>query len=223
MPSSKYQSKKNKHTREIVPSVNSKSNGLIIIGCSTGGPSALQAILPKFPKDFTLPILVIQHMPKGFTKPLANRLHSLCSLPVKEVDLNGEPLVGGQVYIAPAGFQTIVRMKESKPYLKVIPYSPIPTLYNPSIDVTLLSAAPVFKEKLVTAILTGMGHDGLLGCKEVRGLNGKIIVEAEETCVVYGMPRVILEEGLADEQVGIHDMYESIVDQTKIQALSKQA
>ncbi len=187
------------------------AEGLIIIGCSTGGPSALQSILPHFSKNFPLPIVVIQHMPKGFTKPLADRFNSICALNVKEVEYDGELLEPGNIYIAPAGFQTTITKRDHTYLLNLSEHSPIPTLYHPSVDVTLLSAAPLFQDKLVTAILTGMGQDGLLGSKEVKRYNGRILVEAEETCVVYGMPKVVFEEGIADLQTPLHNMYKSIM------------
>jgi two-component system chemotaxis response regulator CheB len=141
---------------------------LLIIGCSTGGPSALQSILPRFPKKLKVPIVVIQHMPPGFTKALAERFDTICNLHVKEIQ-NDELLEVGNIYIAPAGFQTFLEKNmENKIVFKVKDYSPIETLYKPSINVTLNSAAPMFKEKLLTIILTGMGNDGLIGCQNVK-------------------------------------------------------
>lgn len=195
-----------------IPASQEKNDRLIIIGTSTGGPSALQAVLPHFNKTFPIPIVVIQHMPKGFTQPLADRFNSICKLRVKEVDQNGEELKAGTIYIAPAGYQTTITEKNNCYFLKVSPHSPIPTLYNPSVDVTLLSAAPIFKEKLLSVILTGMGQDGLLGCKDVKNENGTILVQSEDTCVVYGMPKVVYEEGIANSQIPIEQMYEAITN-----------
>ncbi|KZL92330.1 protein-glutamate methylesterase/protein-glutamine glutaminase [Clostridium magnum] len=184
---------------------------LLIIGCSTGGPSALQSLLPRFSKNLTVPILVIQHMPPGFTKALAERFDTICNLHVKEIE-NNDVLEAGNIYIAPAGFQTFLeRNRENKIFFKVKDYSPIETLYKPSINVTLNSAAPIFKEKLLTVILTGMGNDGLIGCKNVKENNGDVIVEAEESCIVYGMPRVVFEAGFADTQVSLPHIFEHIM------------
>lgn len=184
---------------------------LLIIGCSTGGPSALQTILPRFPEDTHVPIIVLQHMPPGFTKPLAERFDNICRLRVKEAE-NGDILKAGNIYIAPAGYQTFIdKKKDGSVTLRIEDCPSIDTLYKPSIDVTLDSAAPVFKERLLSVILTGMGNDGLLGCGAVKKYNGKIIVEAEESCIVYGMPKAVYEAGLADIQVPLSDIFHEIM------------
>lgn len=189
---------------------NKSQVNLIIIGCSTGGPSALQSILPRFPEEFNIPIVVIQHMPPGFTKPLAERFNSLCNIRVKEIE-NEEAIEGGTIYICPSGFQTLIEKKGDKLSFKVTDKETIETSYRPSINETLLSVAPLYKERLLTTILTGMGNDGLIGCELVRKHNGSIIVEAEESCIVYGMPKVVFEAGLADSQVPLSKIYEEII------------
>ncbi len=183
---------------------------LLVIGCSTGGPSALQALLPRFQADTSVPIIVIQHMPPGFTGPLAERFDTICSLHVKEAQ-DGDILEAGNIYIAPAGYQTFLnRRSDGKVILKIEDFSPIETLYKPSVNVTLLSAAQIYKNKLVTVVMTGMGNDGLIGSQEVKRYNGRVIVEAEETCIVYGMPKVIHEAGLDDIQVPLPRIYHEI-------------
>ncbi|HOQ37484.1 MAG TPA: chemotaxis response regulator protein-glutamate methylesterase [Acetivibrio sp.] len=184
---------------------------LLIIGCSTGGPSALQSILPRFPKDTHVPIVVLQHMPPGFTKPLAERFDTICNLRVKEAE-NGDILEAGNIYIAPAGYQTFFDKKaDDSVALKVEDCPSVETVYKPSINVTLDSAAPIYKERLLSVILTGMGNDGLVGCESVKKYNGRIIVEAEESCIVYGMPRVVYEAGLADVQVPLSNIFHEIM------------
>lgn len=184
---------------------------ILVIGCSTGGPSALQAVLPKFPKNVDFPIIVVQHMPPGFTGPLAERFNSICQLSVKEA-VDGEALLPGVIYIAPAGFQTYTKRRaDGKVILSVDVSSPIETSYAPSVNVTLLSAVSVYKDRLLAVVMTGMGNDGLIGCQEVKRLGGRVVVEAEESCIVYGMPRVIFEAGLADIQVPLPKIYEAIL------------
>jgi len=184
---------------------------LLIIGCSTGGPSALQSILPRFPKDTHIPIVVLQHMPPGFTKPLAERFDSICNLRVKEAE-DGDVLEAGNIYIAPAGYQTLLNKKDNGSIAFKIKDCPsVETIYKPSINVTLESAAPIYKERLLSVILTGMGNDGLIGCKSVKKYNGRVIVEAEESCIVYGMPKVIYEAGLADVQVPLSGIFREIM------------
>ncbi len=184
---------------------------LIIIGSSTGGPSALQALLPRFTPDFPAPILVVQHMPPGFTKPFAHRFNTICKLQVKEAE-DGDALEPGTIYIAPSGFQTVVEQQRNKSKrLRVKTESPIPTLYKPSVDVTLLSAAPLFGDRLLSVILTGMGADGLEGCKKVKEHQGRVIVEAEESCIIYGMPKAVFEAGYADRQSALSSIYPLIL------------
>lgn len=184
---------------------------LIVIGSSTGGPSALQRILTKFPRSFSVPIVVIQHMPPGFTKSLATRFDSLCELHVKEAEHN-EPLRAGTVYIAPAGWQmTLKKPKQGHYMAQITPTANIDTLYKPSVDVALLSAAPLARDALLAVVLTGMGEDGLRGCHEVKKTGGTVLSESEETCIVYGMPKVVYAAGLSDKQVPIDDMYKTIM------------
>lgn len=186
---------------------------LVVIGSSTGGPSALQAILPRFTPDFPVPILVIQHMPPGFTKPLADRFNNICNLHVKEAE-DGDLLEPGTIFIAPSGFQTVVEeQRDGSKRLHILTESPIPTLYKPSVDVTLLSAAPIYGGRLLSVILTGMGVDGLEGCKKVKEHQGRVIVEAEESCVVYGMPKAVFEAGYADHQSLLSSIYPFILSQ----------
>jgi len=184
---------------------------ILVIGCSTGGPSALQSLLPRFPKNFHIPIVVIQHMPVGFTGPLAERFNTICNLAVKEA-VNGDILEAGKIYIAPAGYQIFFHRKpDGSVVIKLDEHSPIETLYTPSVSVALMSAAQVFKNRLVAVIMTGMGNDGLVGCEDVKKYNGKVIVESEETCVVYGMPKVVYEAGLADKQVPLSQIYSQVL------------
>ncbi|GMA48933.1 chemotaxis response regulator protein-glutamate methylesterase [Alicyclobacillus contaminans] len=182
---------------------------LLIIGCSTGGPSALQAILPRFSADFPIPILVLQHMPPGFTKPLADRLNTMCDLRVMEAE-DGQRLLPGTIFVGPAGAQTLLAKRGDHVELQIRTDLPIQSLYKPCIDVTLSSAAPLYKDRLLAVILTGMGSDGLEGCKSVKEHYGHVIVQAEESCVVYGMPKVVFEAGYADRQGELSTIYQHI-------------
>ena len=184
---------------------------LLIIGSSTGGPAALQKIVTRFPHTLPLPVLIIQHMPPGFTKPLADRFNALCNVEVKEAEHN-EVLKCGVIYIAPAGIQTMLEKTSDGHFVvKQTTTSTVETLYKPSIDVALLSISSDVREDLLTVILTGMGDDGLKGCKAVKKFGGTIIAEAEETCVVYGMPKVVFDAGLVDFQLPITHIYDEIM------------
>ncbi|CAM4483562.1 chemotaxis response regulator protein-glutamate methylesterase [Paenibacillus phoenicis] len=182
---------------------------LLMIGCSTGGPSAIQSILPRFTTDFPAGIVVIQHMPPGFTKPLADRFNTICNLQVKEAE-DGDVVKPGVIYIAPAGYQALFqKTNDGKTILKIVEDDG--RLYKPSIDVSLQSAAPIYRDRLLAVILTGMGSDGLIGCGEVKRQQGHVIVESEESCIVYGMPKVVYEAGYADRQVALPHIYQEIL------------
>lgn len=182
---------------------NDMNRKILVIGSSTGGPAALQKILVKIPKTVSVPIVIVQHMPPGFTKSLAERFNSVCEIEVKEAE-HQEILKQGTVYIAPAGIQTLVRInKEGQYYFIQRSETDYQTLYKPSIDVMLLSVAEIVKDQLLTVILTGMGDDGLRGCKAVKANGGFILAQSEESCVVYGMPKVVSQAGLVDKELPI--------------------
>ncbi|MGG1401133.1 chemotaxis response regulator protein-glutamate methylesterase [Bacillus salipaludis] len=187
---------------------------LIFIGCSTGGPSALQAILPHFPKDFPIPIVVAQHMPKGFTKPLAQRFNNMCQLEVTEAQ-NDQIIKPGTIYIAPSGYQTrFEKLQNGLVKFIVDDQMTVKALYKPAIDISLESAAPIFSNRLLSVILTGMGADGMKGCGLVKKFSGNVFVEAEDSCIVYGMPKAVMEAGYADGQYTLSQMYQEIIDFT---------
>lgn len=184
---------------------------IVAIGTSTGGPSALQNVLPQLPADFPVPVLVAQHMPPGFTGPLAQRLNGLCPLNVRE-GVHGEVLKAGTVYFAPAGKQLQVQRRGSQLILHIGEDSPIPTLYHPSVDVMFLSLAKEVGKGALGVVMTGMGNDGLRGMREIKALEGFAIAESEETCVVYGMPRSIVDAGLADRVIPLGEIGRNIVE-----------
>ncbi|MBO0961808.1 chemotaxis response regulator protein-glutamate methylesterase [Neobacillus sp. MM2021_6] len=193
-----------------VKRINPRQFELLFIGCSTGGPSALQKILPYFPEDFPIPIVVAQHMPPKFTKPLADRFDTLCQLKVREAQ-HEEVLSAGSIYIAPSGYQTRLKNREDGSILFTIDdQTDDQVLYKPCIDITLASIAPIYKHRLLTVILTGMGSDGMQGCGLVKKNNGTVLVEAEESCVVYGMPKSVYEAGYADGQFELTQMFHQI-------------
>ena len=182
---------------------------LLIIGSSTGGPSALQQIVTDLKVDIEMPIVIVQHIPVGFTKALASRFNAITHLIVKEAE-EGEQLVKGTIYIAPAGLN--VRINQNHNHYNFSLYEEVEQihLYKPSIDSLLKSVAPFAKEDLHTFILTGMGNDGLAGCKEVKLHGGKVYAQTEETCVVYGMPKVVTEAQLIEESISLENMAEKM-------------
>ncbi len=184
---------------------------IVAIGTSTGGPSALQEVLTKLPGDFPVPILVAQHMPPGFTKPLAKRLDGLCELTVRE-GIHGETLNRGTVYFAPAGKQMQVMRRGTQLQLHIGDESPIPTLYHPSVDVMFMSLAKEVGKGTLGVVMTGMGNDGAKGMREIKEKEGFAIAEAEETCVVYGMPRAIVEGKLADRVSPLGEIARNVME-----------
>jgi two-component system chemotaxis response regulator CheB len=189
------------HTSSVVPSLPKPravqapgSVALVCVGCSTGGPAALQRILPVLPGDFPVPLLVVQHMPPGFTGPFARRLDGLCQVQVQEAS-QGQPLAPHTVLIAPAGWQTTVHRKGSQ--LAVgLSKEPGGTLHMPSVDVMMLSVAEACGSRAVGVILTGMGSDGEHGMQALYARGALTIGQDERSCAVYGMPRACAEQGI---------------------------
>lgn len=184
---------------------------VVAIGTSTGGPTALQTVLSKLPKNFPVPVVVAQHMPAGFTAPLAARLNGLCQVNVKEVE-DGESLKAGTVYIGVAGKQFQVSRNRNELTALVNTQSPISTLYKPSVDVMFMSLAKEVGAGVLGVVMTGMGNDGMNGMKDLKAQGAFAIAESEKTCIVYGMPRSIVEAGLVDRIESLTDIGEVIIE-----------
>lgn len=179
---------------------------LVVIGSSTGGPNALQQVIPRLPKNLPAAVLVVQHMPPGFTASLANRLNDSSALEVCEAK-EGDYVQTGRVYIAPGGNHMVLHSKT------VIGLNQNPPVHSvrPAVDVTLESAVNYYGSKMVGVILTGMGYDGSKGMAALKKAGGKTVVQDEATCVVYGMPRVVVEMGKADKILPIQNIADEIV------------
>ena len=173
---------------------------IVVLGTSTGGPRALQEILTQLPSDLPVGVLVVQHMPPGFTAPFAKRLNSLCKLTVREAR-HGETIEPGSVYIAPAGQHTFISRRPGKRATLCLSNEPARTIHKPSADVTMLSAAENFGPHTLGIIMTGMGSDGLEGMTAIHNAGGITIGQDEATCAVYGMPRCCAESGILDKVV----------------------
>src|SRR5690349_3900393 len=177
----------------------SKASRLVLIATSTGGPRALAALVPKLPAPLGVGTLIVQHMPAGFTGSLATRLNSSSALNVIEAT-GGEALNSRTALLAPGGSH--LRLT-SDGRSAVLSDEPAIGGLRPRADLLIQDAARAYRERLLLVVLTGMGNDGLAGAREVRRNGGRILVESEETCTVYGMPRAIVDAGLADE---VHDL-----------------
>ncbi|MBI9112948.1 chemotaxis response regulator protein-glutamate methylesterase [Maridesulfovibrio ferrireducens] len=183
---------------------------VVMIGVSTGGPPAVQKILSSLPKDFPAGIVIAQHMPKAFTGPFANRLNSVSQLTVKEAE-TGDRLVPGCVFVAPGGSHLIIDQKISRIEL-IVTSEPSESLYKPSANVLATSVANAVGRRALGVILTGMGNDGRDGIRDLKSKGGRAIAQSDSSCVVYGMPKAIVDDGLADEIVDIDDMAEAIIN-----------
>lgn len=187
---------------------------IVGIGTSTGGPTALQIVLSQLPKDFPVPVIVSQHMPAGFTAPLASRLDSLCQITVKQAE-HGEILRAGTAYIGEAGKQFQVKRDRNELTAVVTSDTPIATLYRPSVDVMFMSLAREVGAGVLGLVMTGMGNDGLKGMKELKLKGAFAMAESEKTCIVYGMPRAVVEGGLADRIEQLPDIGKALIECVK--------
>jgi two-component system chemotaxis response regulator CheB len=170
---------------------------IVALGISTGGPKALQEILPTLPGDLPVPILVVQHMPAGFTAPFAKRLNNLCTISICEAS-HGEAILPGVVYIAPAGSHMTVDRPISSRMLICLSDKTENQPHVPSVDVTMQSVASAFHSQAMGIIMTGMGADGAQGMSAIHREGGFTVGQDEPSCAVYGMPRVCAEMGILD-------------------------
>ena len=178
-----------KHTRPM-----EKGDKVLIIGSSTGGPRALNTVVPDIPAELPAAVLIVQHMPVGFTRSLAERLNSASKLYVKEA-APGDELMVGCALVAPGGFHMVLD-EENRIALNQSP--PVHGV-RPSVDVTMTSVVQKFGAATIGVVLTGMGSDGTNGSLLIHSAGGWIIAEAESTSVVWGMPRSVFEAGAANE------------------------
>ena len=181
----------------------------VIIGVSTGGPAALKRVLPTLPATLPVPVLVVQHMPSQFTQALAHRLDEICALEVTEAR-NGSEVRAGRVLGAPGGRQ----MKLTRPAHRVLAKltnDPPENGCRPSVDYLLRSAGRVFQGEALSVIMTGMGRDGLEGCRALKARGGRVFAQHPFGCVVYGMPKAIIDNDIADRVLPLSRIGPAIV------------
>ena len=182
---------------------------VIAIGASTGGPNALADMLKRLPRNFTIPILIAQHMPPLFTTLLADRLNQVCPLNVRE-GVDGAAIESGQVWIAP-GDQHLVVEKQGFNMRLRLDHGPPENSCRPSVDVLFRSVAAAYGERAVTVVMTGMGQDGTIGCQHIRNRGGKVIAQDQDSSVVWGMPRAVAEAGLADRVLPLNGIADELI------------
>ncbi len=190
---------------KFLPKINYKA---IALGVSTGGPLSLQKVLPFLSSKINIPVFIVQHMPPRFTKSLADRLNGMSELTIKEAEKN-EKVQNGYVYIAPGGFHMTVKKKLDS-FIISIDETPEDTLHRPSVDVMMNSVINAFGKNTLGIIMTGMGKDGFEGIKKLKSLGGYCLAQNEESCVVYGMPKAVVEAGLADVVAPLESISEII-------------
>jgi len=182
----------------------------VAIGVSTGGPTALNHIIPKLPKNFPAGVLVVQHMPPGFTESLADRMNRHSQIEVKEAR-EGDIVKPGRALIAPGGFHLSLERKKYAIVARVH-REPSDVIHIPSIDITFSSVADIYGGRSLGVILTGMGKDGVQGLQKIKQKGGLSIAEDESTCVVFGMPQVAISMGIVDKIVPIYHVAETIIE-----------
>ncbi len=196
----------------VMGSVGNGARKLVAIGTSTGGPQALQQVITRLPGDLPCGVVVVQHMPAGFTKALADRLNTISQVSVKEAE-DGDVIKPGHVYIAPGSHH--LKVKEDGGSRKIVLNQDPPVgNHRPAVNVMYDSVAPLGRN-LVAVIMTGMGCDGCEGMKKIKAAGGYSIAQDEPTCVVYGMPKAVVDAGLADEVRPVENIAQAIVDAVK--------
>jgi two-component system chemotaxis response regulator CheB len=203
------------HVRATKPSSRPRREParIIAIGVSTGGPNALQYFLAKLPGDFPGSIVVVQHMPEGFTNMFANRLDECCTVDVKEAQ-SGDLLIAGRVLICPGNRHIKVRRM---PLGSTVVLTDDPRLngHRPSVDVLFRSVAAEFADRAVGVLMTGMGEDGAAGLGLIKHAGGVTIAQNEESCVVFGMPKAAIEKGYAMRVVPLDSLASTLVSQCR--------
>ncbi len=188
-----------------------RKTSVVAIGTSTGGPRALQEIITVLPKDFPVPIVIAQHMPPNFTGPFAERLNQLSNIEVKEAE-EGDQLRPGLALLAPGRGHMKVVKKRTLESVVTISENREEFIYRPSVDALILSIAECYPGRALGVILTGMGNDGLKGLTELKRTGGRVFAQNELTCVVYGMPKAVVDAGLADKVLSLEEMAGEIIN-----------
>jgi two-component system, chemotaxis family, protein-glutamate methylesterase/glutaminase len=183
----------------------------IVLGISTGGPQALRYLIPRLPADFPVPLAIVLHMPVGYTTMYAEKLNAISAIEVREA-AEGDVMLPGRALLAPAGQHLYFRRRDDGAAAAHLSLQPIESQHRPSVDVLFRSAAEIFGPRTLGVVMTGMGADGRTGAAWIKAEGGMIFAEAEETCVVYGMPGAVVEAGLSDQIVGLDRMAQVLME-----------
>lgn len=199
-------------SRTNAPAATANQAEIVVIGASTGGPAALQTIIPALPANLPAAVVIVQHLPAGFSRSLAEHLERRSRLSVKHAEA-GQPILPGQVLVAPAGCKFIFhgRPGSVSVQLESAKNKRQPGAFYPSVDVVMSSAAEIYSKRAMGVLLTGMGKDGARGMAAIYQQGGFTIAEDENTCVVFGMPRAAIEDGVARKVLPMENIAEEIV------------
>jgi two-component system chemotaxis response regulator CheB len=198
-------------TRETIASATFRNRySVLVVGVSTGGPQGLKSVIARLPADFPIPVAVVLHMPIGYTEAYAKRLDELSALTVIEAR-DGEEFRPGVVLVAAAGRHLKLHREADGRVISRLDVRPLDTPHRPSVDVLFQSAADVYGDRVLGVVMSGMGSDGRDGAAWIKARGGDVLTEAEETCVVYGMPRAIVEAGLSDEEIPLERLSSAIM------------
>jgi two-component system, chemotaxis family, protein-glutamate methylesterase/glutaminase len=187
---------------------------ILTIGVSTGGPNALAELFPMLPGDLPVPVVLVQHMPPFFTKLLAERLTAKSELNIEE-GKTGTKLEAGKAWIAPGDFHMVLEKKGTGVYIKTN-QGPQENSCRPAVDPLFRSVVEIYGSKTLAVILTGMGQDGMIGCEHVKEAGGEVIVQDEESSVVWGMPGFVARAGLADHILPLNQIAQKIITRLKV-------
>jgi two-component system chemotaxis response regulator CheB len=191
-------------------SAKARNADILVIGISTGGPQALRVLIPQLPADFPVPVAMVLHMPIGYTELYAKKLDQMSQLRVKEAEEH-DVIRAGTVYLAPAGRHLSFK-RAGATVVAHLDVRPLDTPHRPAVDVLFQSAADVYGARVLGVVMTGMGSDGREGSAWVKARGGQIITESEPSCVVYGMPRAVVEAGLSDTTASLERMFDVILE-----------
>lgn len=182
----------------------------VVLGISTGGPQALRYLLAELDADFPVPLVIVLHMPVGYTAMFAEKLNELSELEVSEAK-GGELLERGKAIVAQAGRHLILKRTANGNVITQLSMEPLDKPHRPSVDVLFQSASEVYRSRVLGVVMTGMGDDGKQGAAWIKAQGGKIITESEESCIIYGMPRSVVESGLSDASFALDEMADGII------------
>lgn len=200
-------------TAPVQPAVRRGTSGafdIVVMGISTGGPQALKLIVPQLPADCPVPVAMVMHMPVGYTEMYAQKLNQMSPLHVVEAG-EGQLVEAGMVFLAPAGRHLSFTRQDGaiRTHLDI---RPLDTPHRPSVDALFQSAAEIYADRVLGVVMTGMGSDGREGAAWIKARGGCILTESEETCIVYGMPRSVVEAGLSDAVVPLDRIAQAIME-----------